>query len=116
MYIKKTTVTHIFGLDTGLISYIVRTARLFKSKIYIEHEGSGIKADARDTIELHKISSPYGTEIRIIAEGEDEKRAADVLFDLFTLFKDKKLYENTAEDNEIEMSFRLLLEDVVKRI
>jgi phosphotransferase system HPr (HPr) family protein len=113
---KQIKVKHIFGLETGLISYIVRIARLFKSKISIEHTGSGRKADARYTKELYQLSGPYGTELKIIANGEDEAMAVASLSSVFDLFTDKKLYDNKETDDEIEEAFQVLAQRVIEKM
>jgi phosphotransferase system HPr (HPr) family protein len=113
---KQIKVKHIFGFETGLISYIVRIAHLFKSKIFIEHIGTRQKADARNTKELYKLSSPYGTEIRIIADGEDEVKAVASLSSLFELFTDKKLYDDKDMDNEIEKAFQVLAQSAIEEM
>ena len=71
---KIETVKHPYGIDTGLISYIIRTAQLFKSKIIIESMITGKRADARQLRELFDLYNSYNTDVKIEAEGEDEEK------------------------------------------
>ncbi|MBN2441833.1 MAG: HPr family phosphocarrier protein [Spirochaetales bacterium] len=115
MHAKIETVKHIYGLDTGFVSYIVRIAQLFKSKITIENMITGKKADARRIRELFRLGNTYGTDVEIKAVGEDEEDAVDAMSSLFSLFAERKLYDSKDEDQRINESFSRMEEGIIKK-
>jgi len=105
VHAKIETVKHIYGIDTGLISYIVRTAQLFTSKIIIENMETGEKADARELRELFDLHSTYGSDVKIEAEGTDEEEAIDTMSKTFALFAERKIFDSKTVDKQIEDAF-----------
>ena len=61
-------------------SVFVQTATKFKSKIQIEAKGK--KVDAKSILMLMSMGLVKGTELTIVAEGEDEAAAVKELADL----------------------------------
>ena len=68
------------GIHARPASVFVQTATKFKSKIQIEAKGK--KVDAKSILMLMSMGLVKGTELTIIAEGEDEVAAVKELADL----------------------------------
>ena len=68
------------GIHARPASVFVQTATKFKSKIQIEAKGK--KVDAKSILMLMSMGLVKGTELTIIAEGEDEAAAVKELADL----------------------------------
>ena len=116
MFAKIETVKHIYGIDTGFISYIVRTAHLFKSKIIIENMITGNRANARELRELFDLYNTYDTDVKIEAEGEDEEDAVEAMSNTFRLFTERKIFDSKKVDERIEKAFsRMEAEIIAKR-
>jgi phosphotransferase system HPr-like phosphotransfer protein len=105
---KTVTVKHIYGIDPGLISYIIRTAQHFKSVITIENISSGRRADARELNQLFNLNTGYGEEIMIEAEGVDEDLAVEIMNKTINIFENRKIYDNNETDLQIEQEFNEL--------
>jgi len=65
------------GLHARPAAVFVETAKKFKSKITVSKEGT--TADAKNILQLLALGIDYGDEIKIIADGEDEKDAINEL-------------------------------------
>ena len=115
MYAKIETVKHIYGFDTGFISYVVRAAQLFKSKIIIENMVTGKRADARELRELFDLCNTYGTDVKIEAEGEDEEEAVETMSNTFQLFAERKIFDSKEVDERIKKAFFLIEADIIEK-
>ena len=82
VYMTQETVTieNKTGIHARPASVFVQTATKFKSKIQIEAKGK--KVDAKSILMLMSMGLVQGTQINIIAEGEDEADAVKALADL----------------------------------
>ena len=69
------------GIHARPSSLLVQTTKNFKSSIYFEKNGDRI--NAKSIMGIITLGAAYGTEIKIIAEGEDEEAAVDALVKLF---------------------------------
>ncbi len=69
------------GIHARPSSLLVQTTKNFKSNIYFEKDGDRI--NAKSIMGIITLGAAYGTEIKIIAEGEDEEAAVDSLVKLF---------------------------------
>ncbi|WP_042700369.1 HPr family phosphocarrier protein [Thermococcus sp. PK] len=78
------------GLHARPAAIFVETAKKFKSKITVSKEGN--TADAKNILQLLALGIDYGDEIKIIAEGEDEK---DAINELIHLLEDVLPFEDT---------------------
>jgi phosphocarrier protein len=78
---KTITVSNRAGIHARPASLIARTSMKFKSTIYLEVENDQV--NAKSIMGLLTMLAAYGTEIKIIAEGEDEQQAVDALIKLF---------------------------------
>ncbi|MDR2402692.1 MAG: HPr family phosphocarrier protein [Spirochaetaceae bacterium] len=69
------------GIHARPAALIVQTTKDFKSVIHLEKDNDQI--NAKSIMGIITLMASYGTEIRIIAEGEDEQDAVDTLVRLF---------------------------------
>ena len=69
------------GIHARPAAVIVQAVKNFQSNIYFEKGKDRI--NAKSIMGILTLAAVYGTEIRIIAEGEDEKEAIDTIAHLF---------------------------------
>ena len=69
------------GIHARPSAILVQTTKDFKSNIYLEKDTDRI--NGKSIMGSITLGAAYGTEIRIIAEGEDEQQAVDALVRLF---------------------------------
>lgn len=77
MYQNKVTVRNRSGLHARPANQFVKTAAPFKSEILIESGGK--RYNAKSIISILQACIQCGTEITIIANGEDEQAAVENL-------------------------------------
>ncbi|MBN2617436.1 MAG: HPr family phosphocarrier protein [Spirochaetales bacterium] len=77
---RSTTIKNRAGIHARPATLIVKEASKFKSNVYIE-KGSE-KINAKSILCILTLGGTYNTEIKVIAEGEDEKEAVDSLISL----------------------------------
>jgi len=75
------TVTNRAGIHARPSALLVQTTKNFSSNIYIEKGMDRI--NAKSIMGIITLGASYGTELRIIAEGEDEETAVETLVKLF---------------------------------
>ena len=75
--IATTTIEHKLGMHPRPASTFVQTASKFKSKIQLCAKGR--KVDAKSILMIISLQLYKGTEVTIVAEGEDAKEAVDTL-------------------------------------
>lgn len=80
MYEKTVTVKNKTGLHARPAAMFVQSAGKFASEIWIEKEGK--KVNAKSIMGVMSLGVSQGTEIKIIAEGEDEREAVEKLSEL----------------------------------
>jgi phosphocarrier protein len=78
---KIVTVSNRAGIHARPSALLVQTTKNFSSNIYIE-KGSD-RINAKSIMGIITLGAAYGTELKIIAEGEDEVAAVDTLVKLF---------------------------------
>jgi phosphocarrier protein len=78
---KIITIQNRAGIHARPSAVIVQKCKDFKSNIYLEKDNDRI--NAKSIMGIMTLGATYGTEIKIIAEGEDEQEAVDVLVKLF---------------------------------
>lgn len=79
--VKNTIVlTNKSGLHARPASIFVNAAKNFTSKISIEKDN--VEIDGKSILGLLTLGAAKGTEISIIAEGEDEEKAVEELIQL----------------------------------
>jgi len=78
---KAVTVTNRAGIHARPSALIVQSVKNFQSNIYIERGAD--RVNAKSIMGIITLGAAYGTELKIIAEGEDEEKALDTVIDLF---------------------------------
>jgi phosphocarrier protein len=78
---KIVTVVNRAGIHARPSALLVQTTKNYKSNIYIE-KGSD-RINAKSIMGIITLGAAYGTELKIIAEGEDETEAVETLVRLF---------------------------------
>lgn len=81
MYTNTTTVCNPTGLHARPATKFVKEAKKFKSSIWIQRyaEPETGAVNAKSVVMLLSLGLGVGTEVKITAEGEDEKEAVDEL-------------------------------------
>ncbi|MEA4812652.1 MAG: HPr family phosphocarrier protein [Anaerolineaceae bacterium] len=82
---KSITVTNKEGLHARPASLFVKEAGKFKCKITLSKHG-GKEGNAKSILSLLALGIDSGSTIDILCEGEDEKAAAQALYDLIDGF------------------------------
>jgi phosphocarrier protein len=75
------TIKNRAGIHARPAALLVQTTKDFKSGIYFEKDNDRI--NAKSIMGIITLGAAYGTEIRIIAEGEDEEAAVEAVVRLF---------------------------------
>lgn len=74
-------VTNRAGIHARPASLIVSAINKMKSQVLLEVDDNQI--NAKSILGVITLGAAYGTRIKIIADGEDEKEAVDVILHLF---------------------------------
>jgi phosphocarrier protein len=69
------------GIHARPSAMVVQATKDFKCNIYFEKDNERI--NAKSIMGVITLGAGYGTELKVIAEGEDEQKAVDVLAHLF---------------------------------
>ncbi|MCL2808554.1 MAG: HPr family phosphocarrier protein [Treponema sp.] len=69
------------GIHARPSALLVQTTKNFSSNIYLEKGADRI--NAKSIMGIITLGAAYGTELKIIAEGEDEEKAVEMLIKLF---------------------------------
>lgn len=78
---KTTVIKNRAGIHARPAALIVQTAGKFKSRMFLQKDDDRI--NAKSIMGIITLGAGYDTEIRIIAEGEDEVEAVDAVERLF---------------------------------
>ncbi|MDR1863447.1 MAG: HPr family phosphocarrier protein [Treponema sp.] len=81
---KTITITNRAGIHARPAAMIVQATKDFSSSLYFEKDGDRI--NAKSIMGILTLGASYGTELKIIAEGEnrdDETKAVETLVRLF---------------------------------
>ncbi len=76
-------VTNPLGLHVRPSGAIAKIVNASKSEVLLIHEKTGQVADASNIMEILILAAPYGTEIKIIAEGEDAEEVVAAIQEEF---------------------------------
>lgn len=71
------------GLHARAAARLVRTANRFQSNLRLERLDNSASADAKSILNVLMLAAGGGTELRAIAEGQDETEAIAALAGLF---------------------------------
>jgi phosphocarrier protein HPr len=78
---REVTVRNRAGLHTRPASMLVRTASQFDSEVFLRRDNYEI--NGKSVIGVMTLAAEQGATLELIVEGEDEKKAADAIADLF---------------------------------
>ena len=80
MYMKDVTVKNQIGLHARPATFFIQKANEFKSSIWVERDER--RVNAKSLLGVLSLGIVGGTDIRIIADGNDEQAAVDTLVGL----------------------------------
>ena len=80
MVIKSVTINNQVGLHARPATFFIQKANEFKCSIWVEKDDR--KVNAKSLLGVLSLGIVCGTTVNIIADGADEKRAADELAEL----------------------------------
>ena len=75
-------VNHL-GLHARAAAQLVRLAGQYQSTITLRREDSGSFANAKSILSVLALAAPFGSVLKIEAEGDDEKEAFDAITSVF---------------------------------
>jgi len=78
---RSVTISNRAGIHARPAALVVQATKDFKCNVYFEKGQDRI--NAKSIMGVITLGAAYGTEIKIIAEGEDEQTAVDTLVRLF---------------------------------
>jgi phosphocarrier protein len=78
---KVITIANRAGIHARPAALLVQTTKNFKSSIFFE-KGSN-RINAKSIMGIITLGASYGTDIKIVTEGEDEQAAMETLVKLF---------------------------------
>ena len=78
---QKVTIKNRAGIHARPAAILVEAVKDFKSTIYIEKGNSRI--NGKSILGIITLGAGYGMELKIIAEGEDEKEVIETLVRIF---------------------------------
>jgi phosphocarrier protein HPr len=73
------TIVNRLGLHARAAAKLVRAATCYRSAIRLARADRAATADAKSILSVLMLAASRGTELRITAEGEDERDAIDAL-------------------------------------
>ncbi|MDR0708590.1 MAG: HPr family phosphocarrier protein [Spirochaetaceae bacterium] len=78
---KTMTVKNRAGIHARPSALLVHTIKDFNCSVYLEKDGDRI--NAKSIMGVLTLAATYGTELKLIADGEDEEAAIEALINLF---------------------------------
>jgi phosphocarrier protein len=78
---QTVTIQNRAGIHARPSAMLVQTAKDFQSTIYLEKGNDRI--NGKSIMGILTLGASFGTEIRVIAEGEDEQTALEAMVNLF---------------------------------
>lgn len=78
---QKVTIMNRAGIHARPAAVLVEVSKDFKSSIYIEKEN--VRINGKSILGIITLGAGYGSELKIIAQGEDEKEAVAAIVRLF---------------------------------
>lgn len=80
---QRVVVTNRLGLHARAAAQLVRMANSFQSMLRLERMDGSATADAKSILSVLMLAASRGTELRLTAEGADEREAISALRELF---------------------------------
>jgi phosphoenolpyruvate-protein phosphotransferase (PTS system enzyme I) len=77
-------VTSRLGLHARAAANLVRVAMQFQSSLTVQRLDGNAEADAKSILSILTLAASRGTELRIVAHGDDEQEALDAVVALFS--------------------------------
>lgn len=77
-------VTGRLGLHARAAANLVRVASRFKSTLTLQRLDGNAKADAKSILSILTLAASRGTDLKLIAEGDDEQEALEAIVGLFS--------------------------------
>ncbi len=74
---KVITIKNESGLHARPAAIIVQKANSFKSDIFLEKDGD--RVNAKSIMGVMMLAAALGSEVKVIADGKDEKEAVDAI-------------------------------------
>lgn len=81
MLTKNIIVKNKLGLHARPSALLAKTASLFQSSILLQRNGQSV--DAKSILGLMTMAAPYGTELTLTTDGNDEEVALQTIVRLF---------------------------------
>ena len=81
---RRVKVTSRLGLHARAAANLVRVASQFKSSLTLQRLDGSAEADAKSILSILTLAASRGTDLRIIASGDDEQTALDAVVGLFS--------------------------------
>ena len=78
---KIITICNRAGIHARPAAVLVQTAKDYSSNIYFEKDNN--RVNGKSIMGILTMAATYGTEIKIIAEGEDDEQAVEAIARLF---------------------------------
>jgi phosphotransferase system HPr (HPr) family protein len=80
---RRVKIINPLGLHARAAAQLVRLAGSFKSKVLLKRTDSAVIADAKSILNVLTLAAPFGSELDLEINGEDELQALDAVADLF---------------------------------
>jgi phosphoenolpyruvate-protein phosphotransferase (PTS system enzyme I) len=81
---RRLQVTSRLGLHARAAANLVRVASQFKSNLTIQRLDGNAEADAKSILSILTLAASRGTDLKIVASGEDEQAALEAVVGLFS--------------------------------
>jgi phosphoenolpyruvate-protein phosphotransferase (PTS system enzyme I) len=81
---RRLQVTSRLGLHARAAANLVRVASQFKSSLTIQRLDGNAEADAKSILSILTLAASRGTDLKIVASGEDEQDALEAVVGLFS--------------------------------
>jgi phosphoenolpyruvate-protein phosphotransferase (PTS system enzyme I) len=82
---RRLQVTSRLGLHARAAANLVRVASQFKSSLTLQRlDGNAEEADAKSILSILTLAASRGTDLKIVASGEDEQEALEAIVGLFS--------------------------------
>ena len=78
---KTITISNRAGIHARPAAVIVQAAKDFNASIYFEKGNDQV--NAKSIMGILTLAATYGTELKIVAEGDDEEKAVETIARLF---------------------------------
>jgi phosphocarrier protein len=79
--VKKVKISNQLGLHLRAAAQLVKVSSQFKCRIIIRNQFR--QADCKSLLNLIALAASYGSEVTLIFEGEDVRKAQEVILNLF---------------------------------